>query len=86
MTAISGKLKIVLVGCGRISTLHVLGYENNLDAEIYGVFDKNKKCAQEFAKKYGVNTVYDSYEQVLQDPEVTAVELLVPHHLHCEMT
>ncbi len=84
--AVSEKLKFVLVGCGRISTLHVLGYENNADAELYGVFDKNKKCAQDFAKKYGVSKVFDSYEQVLQDPAVTAVELLVPHHLHCEMT
>lgn len=84
--AISEKLKFVLIGCGRISTLHVLGYENNPDAELYGVFDKDKKRAQEFAEKYGIKKVYDSYEQVLQDPAVTAVELLVPHHLHCEMT
>ena len=84
--AISEKLKFVLIVCGRISTLHVLGYENNPDAELYGVFDKDKKRAQEFAEKYGIKKVYDSYEQVLQDPAVTAVELLVPHHLHCEMT
>lgn len=84
--AVPEKLKFVLIGCGRISTLHVLGYENNPDAELYGVFDKDKKRAQEFAEKYGIKKVYDSYEQVLADPAVAAVELLVPHHLHCEMT
>jgi predicted dehydrogenase len=30
--------------------------------------------------------VYDSYEAVLADPEVTGVEILVPHHLHCDLT
>ncbi len=84
--AVPEKLKFVLIGCGRIATLHVLGYENNPDAELYGVFDKDKKRAQEFAEKYGVKKVFDSYEQVLADPAVVAVELLVPHHLHCEMT
>lgn len=84
--AVPDKFKFVLIGCGRISTLHVLGYENNPDAELYGVFDKDIKRAQEFAEKYGIKKVYDSYEQVLAEPAVTAVELLVPHHLHCEMT
>jgi len=84
--AASGKIGIVLVGCGRISTLHVLGYENNPDAEIYGVFDKDKKRAQEFALQYGIKNIYDSYEQVLRDPAVAGVELLVPHYLHREMT
>ena len=82
----SGAIKIVLIGCGRIATLHVLGYENNPDAELYGVYDKDKKKAVEFAEKYGIAKVYDSYEQVLQDSVVNAVELLVPHFLHCEMT
>ena len=82
----SGAIKIVLIGCGRIATLHVLGYENNPDAELYGVYDKDKKKAVEFAEKYGISKVYDSYEQALQDPVVNAVELLVPHFLHCEMT
>jgi predicted dehydrogenase len=80
------KLKVVLVGCGRIATLHVLGYENNPYAEIYGVCDKDIKCAEQFAANCGAKKIYRSYEQVLEDQEVDAVELLVPHCLHCEMT
>jgi len=79
------KLRFALVGCGRIATLHTWGYRDNPDAEIYGVCDKNQKRAKEFAKEYGVAKVYKNYEEVLRDPEVDAVELLVPHHLHCEM-
>lgn len=85
MSAENKKLHIVLVGCGRIATLHVLGYENNPDAELYGVYDKDMKRAEQFAKTCGAKKVYKSYEEVLQDPVVDAVEILVPHHLHCEM-
>lgn len=79
------KLRFVIVGCGRIATLHTWGYRDNPDAEIYGVCDKNQKRAKEFAREYGVQKVYKNYEEVLNDPDVDAVELLVPHHLHCEM-
>lgn len=80
------KMKFVLVGCGRIATLHVAGYQNREDAVLWGVFDKNEQTAKQFAAEFGVPKVYDSYESVLADTEVTGVELLVPHHLHCEMT
>lgn len=86
MAGIQEKIRVVLIGCGRIATLHVPGYANHPDAELYGVFDKDKKKAAEFAAEFGISKVYDSYEQVLADADVTAVELLVPHHLHCEMT
>ena len=80
------KIKFVLVGCGRIATLHVAGYQNNADAVLWGIYDINKAAANKFACEYGISKVYSSYEEVLTDPEVTAVELLLPHHLHCEFT
>jgi len=80
------KLKFVLIGCGRIATLHVAGYKDREDAELWGVYDKNPQTAKRFAAEHGIPKVYDSYEAVLADPEVTGVEILVPHHLHCELT
>jgi predicted dehydrogenase len=80
------KMKFVLIGCGRIATLHVAGYRDREDALLWGVYDKNPQAAKRFATEHGISKVYDSFEQVLTDPEVTGVELLVPHHLHCEMT
>jgi predicted dehydrogenase len=80
------KLKFVLIGCGRIATLHVAGYKDREDAELWGVYDKNPQTAKRFAADPGIPKVYDSYEAVLADPEVTGVAILVPHHLHCELT
>ncbi|HOO23387.1 MAG TPA: Gfo/Idh/MocA family oxidoreductase [Clostridia bacterium] len=80
------KMRFVLVGCGRIATLHVAGYKDRDDAELYGVYDKSRQTAEKFAAEHDIPVVYDSYEDVLADPTVTGVEILVPHHLHCEMT
>lgn len=80
------KKNFVIVGCGRIATLHVAGYKDRDDAMLYGVYDKKKSTAAAFAKEHGVFKVYDSFEEVLSDPNVCGVEILVPHHLHCEMT
>lgn len=80
------KMKFVIIGCGRIATLHVAGYKKSKDALLYGVYDKNMSCAKKFAEKHNIPKVYESFEDVLADKKVCAVEIIVPHHLHCEMT
>ena len=80
------KMKFAFAGCGRISALHVAGYKDNNDAELFGVYDKDLKAARKFASEHGIPKVYSSYEELLSDKDVSAVELLLPHHLHCEYT
>ncbi len=75
-----------IVGCGRISDLHQLGYRDREDARIVAVCDTNKGRAQAKARAWGVQKVYTDYQDLLSDPQVDLVELLVPHHLHAGMT
>ncbi len=79
-------LRVAIIGCGRISDLHQLGYRGREDAKIVTVCDTNKSQAKKKAKAWGVEKVYTLYEDVLSDKEVDAVELLTPHHLHCPMS
>jgi predicted dehydrogenase len=79
-------IQAAIVGCGRISDLHQLGYRNRADAQIVAVCDSKKSRAKQKAEAWGVDKVYTDYEQVLEDREVNLVELLTPHHLHCSMT
>jgi predicted dehydrogenase len=79
-------LGVGIVGCGRISDLHELGYRDLEGARIVAVCDRRRQRAQAKAKAWGVATIYASYERLLADPRVDLVELLVPHHLHAEMT
>jgi predicted dehydrogenase len=77
------------VGCGRISDLHALGYrgrDGDSHARIVALGDTNRKRAREKAKAWGVERVYGDYAELLADPDIDLVELLVPHHLHAGMT
>jgi predicted dehydrogenase len=79
-------IRVAIVGCGRISDLHELGYRDREDARIVAVCDPRRGRARKKAKNWGVDKVYRDYAQVLADPGVDLVELLVPHHLHADMT
>lgn len=79
-------IRVAIVGCGRISDLHQLGYRGRDDARIVAVCDTNKSHAKQKAKAWGVEKIYTDYQQVLADKDIDLVELLTPHHLHCPMT
>ena len=80
------KLNVLVVGCGRIATLNVLGYKGNPHARVWALCDLDERRARAFAAETGAERVYTDYDEALRDPEVDIVDLLVPHHLHCEMT
>jgi predicted dehydrogenase len=79
-------VRVAIVGCGRISDLHELGYQNRDDARISAVYDIDKQRALSQAKAWAVDKVYSSYDELLSDSEIDLVELLIPHHLHADMT
>ncbi|UCC64341.1 MAG: Gfo/Idh/MocA family oxidoreductase [Anaerolineae bacterium] len=79
-------IRVAIVGCGRISDLHELGYRDCEDARIVAVCDARRSRARAKAEAWGVEKVYTDYHRLLADPEVDLVELLVPHHLHAGMT
>ena len=79
-------IRVAIIGCGRISDLHQIGYRGREDAKIVAVCDTNKAAARKKAKEWGLDKIYSDYQMVLEDEEVDVVELLTPHHLHCSMT
>lgn len=80
------KLKVAIIGCGRISTLNALGYLNNPDAEIYAVVDTNKSRATARAKEWGAKTIYTDINEALKDTNIDMVEVLTPHKTHAAIT
>ncbi len=76
------RLRIGIVGCGRIADLQVLGYLEHPRAEIAAVCDVDETRAKARAEQWGARRVYPDLEGLLADPEIDAVEILTPHHLH----
>ena len=79
------KVRIAIIGCGNVSQLNVPGYLRHPDCEVYALCSRTPGRAEARAKQWGISPkIYTGYEQVLNDPRVDAVELLVPHNLSHE--
>lgn len=82
------KLRVGIIGAGRISDLHALEYLANPRAEIVAVADAVPANAQRRGQAWGVapNRIFADYHDLLAVPEVDLVEILLPHHLHHQAT
>jgi predicted dehydrogenase len=82
------KVKVGIIGTGRISGLHAAEYINNDQAEIVAVCDNNLDLAKTCGKEWGVNEqfIFQDYKDLLAVNDVNLVEILVPHHLHFQIT
>jgi predicted dehydrogenase len=78
-------LNVALIGCGIISGDHIRGYAQHQDrARITVCCDLDSEKAAARAALIGDARVVTRFEEVLADPEVHAVEICTPHHLHAE--
>jgi predicted dehydrogenase len=80
-------LRVALVGCGIISEQHVRAYAQHADrARITLCCDVDIERARERASSIETGAVraVSDYAQVLADPDVDAVEICTPHHLHSD--
>lgn len=81
------KLQVCVIGAGSISDMHLQSYVNNPNAILYGVYDYySKERAEEKAKKFGINRVYSSLEEVFHDSEVDAVSICTWNNSHAEIS
>jgi predicted dehydrogenase len=80
-------LGVGLIGCGQISELHAGAYARSNRARIVAIADKNLDAARLRATEQDLSErdVYQDYRDLLERDDVDLVEVLVPHHLHCEV-
>ncbi|MBM3275081.1 MAG: Gfo/Idh/MocA family oxidoreductase [Candidatus Sericytochromatia bacterium] len=74
-----------MAGVGNIARLHALGYKNAPNAELHALCDVNKALLRQRQVEWGVQKTYDSFEKMLADPDVDAIDIITPHHLHKDM-
>lgn len=80
-----GKLRVGIIGGGRISDLHAAGYLANPGAEIVAVCDADRSVAERRRAQWGARAAYADYRDLLQDPGVDAVDIITPQRFHEEM-
>jgi predicted dehydrogenase len=78
-------LKWGILATGGIAHQFAGGLKASKTGELVAVGSRAEDTARAFTDKHGGNP-YASYEGVLQDPEVEAIYIATPHHLHYEWT
>ena len=73
-----------ILGCGDVAEKKggpaLYGAEGS---ELVAVMRRDRAKAEDFARRHGAKRAYDREEDLLADPEVDAVYIATPPHLHC---
>lgn len=88
---LAGELEPVLrlgtLGAAKITPLALLEPARRLPGvEVTAIAARDPRRAEAFARRHSIPTVYNSYEALLESPQVDAVYLPLPNSLHCEWT
>ncbi|WP_071131196.1 Gfo/Idh/MocA family protein [Enterococcus timonensis] len=75
------KINFGIVGLGDIAESFALSF-NQSEATLYGCASRTPEKSRAFAEKLAIPHAYDSYDELLQDPNIDAVYVSVPNLQH----
>ena len=84
MTAPKGVLRVAVVGCGDISSVHFDAIAANQDVDLVAVCDIDAELAAETGQRLGV-AAYTDLTAMLATVRPDVVHICTPHHLHAGM-
>ena len=87
MAGTSVALRVGLIGCGGIASAHAAGYRalGPGVVSVTAAADTVRHLADRRAAELGADFSSDDYRVVLERPDVDAVDICLPHHLHAEV-
>jgi predicted dehydrogenase len=78
----SPKLRVGILGAGLIAPIHAAGFQEVPDlAEVVAVCDTQPENAENVAALFDARVCSD-YHDLLVDPDVDLIDVILPHHLH----
>ena len=77
------ELNWAVLGCGVIANEMAQALEH-MGKHLYAVGNRTHEKAVTFAEKYGVQKVYDDFQEMFHDPDVDVIYITTPHNTHIE--
>src|SRR4051812_15410641 len=77
-------VQIGLIGCGLFGESHLQAYRAVPRARIAAAYDVDRGRAERLASEFAIPRVCGSVEELCALPEVQAVDVVTPEHLHRE--
>lgn len=79
------KLKIGIIGSGRIGKVHAETLVYNVaQADVIALADVNINCASGLAQKFGIAMVTSDYKEIIKNPDIDAVVICSPTNTHAQ--
>jgi len=73
-----------IVSTAHINRLVIPPAQASEQVDLIAVASRDEPRAEEYARKWGIERAYGSYEALLADPDVEAVYISLPNSLHCQ--
>jgi len=67
-----------------INRLVIPGAKESSKVELVAVASRDRGRAEDYARTWGIQRAYGSYEELIEDPEIEAVYISLPNTLHTE--
>ncbi|MFC5611327.1 oxidoreductase [Bacillus sp. 7586-K] len=82
-----GKIRLGIIGAGAIGNVHLTTFGKLLDeVEIIGITDTYIPLAEQRAKEHGIQKVYHTAEELINEDKIDAVIIGVPNKWHASLT
>jgi predicted dehydrogenase len=75
-----------ILGPGKIANRFASSFINISTGKLRAVASRDSEKAKVFAKQYSIPVSYDSYEALINDPEIDVIYIATPHPFHAEQT
>jgi len=82
----TGRLAWGILGTGRIAGTFATALASARRGYLLAVGSRSAESARAFADRHGAKRAYGSYDELLADPDVKAVYISLPNHLHATWT
>jgi len=79
-----GVVRLGIVSTAHINRLVIPGAQASDKVELVAVASRDQARAEEYARQWGIERAYGSYDLLLEDPEIDAVYISLPNTLHCK--
>jgi UDP-N-acetyl-2-amino-2-deoxyglucuronate dehydrogenase len=79
------KLRLGIIGCGRISKNHLDAVSQIPEAEFVAAADIVAEKLQAVTENYGIKNVYTDYNEMLDKEDLDAVSICTPSGMHPQM-
>jgi len=79
-----GLVRLGIVSTAHINRLLIPGAHASDKVELIAVASREQSKAEAYAREWGIERAYGSYDALLDDPDIDAVYISLPNTLHCE--